>query len=100
MTTKNRITVYDCHGVLAHEYQSIYSLNKPSWEDCPAYTEMVIELPVPLWYGQGVYPGVTLDGTDYLLSEVLRGVKNEPYLCWYDGARHRRLKCEIIEVVS
>lgn len=87
-----KIPIYKSYGVLAHEYQPVYSWACPQSE---IYDEIVVE--VPNVDGENCYgqPLVNFgDGVVYPLPMVLDNWGDEPALIWYDGAvqHHKILK--------
>lgn len=83
-----QIMVYENWGVLAHEYQPVYSVHVPATD---AYKIVILTVDVPTWVSAMDEPGVTIDGTDYLLHEVLHNWGDAPALVWYDGHSTRRI---------
>lgn len=77
-----QIMVYENWGVLAHEYEPVYSARFPM---TAAYNYIILTVDVPTWTDPKHEPGVTIDGTDYLLNEVLSNWGDAPALVWYDG---------------
>ena len=91
--------IYKSYGVLAHEYRPFYSVSAPASD---IYDKINVDFPFPL--RETAYCGliVTIDGTDYLLRDVLTNWGYEPALVWSDGKRkrHKILKVKETYVVS
>lgn len=84
-----KLTIYAYYGILAHEKTPVYSPNKVNGE---ISEELTVEIPFPVWRNGMDEPGITLDGVDYLLREVLTTTaQGEPALAWIspDGKRNR-----------
>jgi len=84
-----KIKIYAYYGLLAHEKQPVYSPFATS--DTPR-EEVTVEIPFPVWHNAMNCPGVTIDGVDFLLSDVLTNHGDEPAIRWCDGHKtHYRL---------
>ena len=85
-----KIPIYKSHGVLAHEYQPVYTWACPQSD---VYDEIIVE--VPNVDGENCYgqPLVNFgDGVVYPLPMVLDNWGDEPALIWYDGTtQHRQI---------
>lgn len=81
------ITIYAYYGVLAHEKRPVYSPYHVNGEICE---ELAVDIPVPMWRNIYDEPGVTLDGNDYLLKEVLTNWGDAPALVWVNDAGKKR----------
>lgn len=81
-------TIYRNYGLLAHEYETIYSVAES--EICD---EILVEIPEDVFYGRNECDQiiVTLDGTLYLLCDVLGAKGDAPALKWFDGKRTRTM---------
>lgn len=87
------IKIYKSYNVLAHEKQPAYSVDTPASD---IYDEIVVEIPVPTWKNYMGEIGVTLDGVDYLLSQVLTNYGEKPVLRWSDGKKNHRITLKVI----
>lgn len=90
MTTK----IFAHYGVLAHEKQPVYSTNGASGALCD---ELTVEIPFPTWHNYMDELGVTIDGADYLLEQVLTNWGDKPAIVWSDGKSKQHI---ILKVVS
>lgn len=87
------ITIYKSYGVLAHEKAPFYSIG------CPAsdiYDTINVAMPCPTWENAMGEIGVTLDGVDYLLHQVLTNRADKPVLSWFNGQSRKWLELEIM----
>ena len=87
-----KIPIYKSYGVLAHEYQPVYTWACPQSD---VYDEIIVEVPNVDGENCDGDPLVNLgDGLVYPLRMVLGSWGDEPALIWYDGAvqRHKILK--------
>lgn len=81
-------TIYANYGLLAHEKQVIYYLVPASEISNP------VRVVIPNVSGVNCVDEyiLTLDGQDYLLSEVLTSVNDKPALRWVaNGSHHTRM---------
>lgn len=85
------IQIYKSFGVLGHEYQPFYSESAPASD---VFERISVEIPFPTWRNVMDEVGVTIDGVDYLLSQVLTNHGDRPALAWFDGRSrlHKILK--------
>lgn len=81
------VTIYAYYGVLGHEKCPVYWPSHVNGEICE---ELAVDIPVPMWRNTYDEPGVTLDGNDYLLQEVLTNWGDEPALVWINDAGKKR----------
>lgn len=87
-----KIPIYKSYGVLAHEYQPVYTWACPKSD---VYDEIIVEVPNVDGENCDGDPLVNLgDGLVYPLRMVLGNWGDEPALVWYDGVvqRHKILK--------
>ena len=77
------------YGVLAHENRNYYSIYPAS----SVYDNLTLIIPDDLVYGinQMDEPILLLDGTKYVLSDVLTNWGDDPALRWFDGRKEKRL---------
>ena len=83
--------IYKSYGVLSHEKKPFYSECAPASD---IFEQITVEIPYPTWYTIQDKLGVTIDGVDYLLSDVLTNCGDAPALVWVDGNRvnhHKKL---------
>lgn len=78
------VKLYASYGVLAHEKRPVFTTDYPATN---AYDEIMVEIPYPVWRSTMNELGVTINGQDYLLSEVLTNRDFDPVLRWCDGQR-------------
>lgn len=88
--------IYKSYGVLAHEYQPVYTAYVPASE---IYDVVNVTLPDGWEEAEGVF-GDTLivspDGETYLANKILTNWGDRPALIWYDNrqVRHKILLSE------
>ena len=88
--------VYKSYGVLAHEYQPVYTADAPASE---IYDEVNVTLPDGWEEAEGAF-GDTLivspDGETYIGNEIISNLGDRPALIWCDNrqARHKILLTE------
>lgn len=84
--------IYKSYGVLAHEKKPFYSECAPASD---IFEQITVEIPFPTWRNYQEKLGVTIDGTDYLLSDILTNWGDDPALGWADENRvkhHKKLR--------
>ena len=85
------VKMYATYGVIAHEKQPVYTLDRPCGEIYDAYT---LTAPEGWSFAESV-SGDTLvespDGTTYTGAEILTNWGDVPCFCWYDGHSDRRV---------
>jgi hypothetical protein len=89
------VKIFKSYGVLAHEKQPVYTVNVPASD---IYDQITVKLPCKTWRNVMDDLGVTLDGEDFLLSDVLTNLGDEPALVWMDSTQTTRHT--ILEVVA
>ena len=88
--------IYKSYGVLAHEYQPVYTVDRPAAE---IYVVVNVTLPEGWEVAEGVF-GDTLiispDGETYIGNEIISNLGDRPALIWCDNrqARHKILLSE------
>lgn len=87
------IKIYKSYGVLAHEKQPVYTVSNPASD---IYDVITVGIPVKTWENQYGEIGVTLDGEDYLLSDVITNRGDAPVMRWYDGRNERWMGLEVM----
>ena len=95
-----KTTIYANYGVLAHEYQTIYTATAPHGH-AKVSEPVIVEIPDDFKpyhndYGEVV---ITVPGMPwpYMLDEVLTTVNGDlPGLRWYDGHKEHRLTLKTI----
>ena len=95
-----KTTIYASHGLLAHEKEIVYTVAPTAFCDA-------IEVDIPDAYETAAGDiGVTLDGRDYLLKEVLANANHKglagktedrPILRWYDGQGYKTQNIQILD---
>lgn len=90
------MTVQICksYGVLSHEKKPFYSVYTPASD---IYEKINVEIPYPIWHNYLDEIGVTLDGEDFLLSQVLTNWGDAPAMVWV--SRNNVKRHIILEVV-
>lgn len=82
------MTIYANYGLLAHEKQVIFSA-APLCDIADALRVVVPNISGVNAIGD---PIITIDGTDYLLGELLTSINGKPALRWVaNGSRHTRM---------
>lgn len=86
------MTIYANYGLLAHEKQTVYTLT-PATDICDT-----VRVIIPNVSGVNVVdePILTLDGQDYLLSQVLTSASDNPALRWIANGSYRTRMLTII----
>lgn len=79
--------IFASYGVLAHEKHPLYTADAPAGE---VYDEIVVNIPYELWETQDFATGITIEGKDYLLNDVLTNFGDAPVLSWRDTAYQKR----------
>lgn len=83
------MTIYANYGVLAHEFQTLYSVSCPVTE---VFDKVTVDIPNVTGYTATGEPVLTLSGMDYMLSDVLGSWGDAPAIFWFDGqSNHRRI---------
>lgn len=80
MTTQ----IFKSYGVLAHEKQPFYSVSAPASD---IFDQISVKLPCKTWRNVMDEVGVTLDGEDFLLCDVLTNWGDAPALVWMDSTQ-------------
>lgn len=92
-----KIKLYESWGVLAHEKQPVYTVNCPVSD---AYNLVEVELPHVTGANDYGEPLLTLDGSQYLLHEVLTNWGDKPALVWYDVQSTRRIMLDATKIAD
>lgn len=85
-----RTSVYANYGVLAHEYQTIYTANAPH---CHATVSDKLEVEIPDEFDPYLNVNgaivITVPGVQWkhTLDEVIGCMDSFPAICWYDGSK-------------
>lgn len=87
--------IFKSYGVLAHEKQPFYSVSAPASD---IFDQITVNLPCKTWRNGMDEIGVTLDGEDFLLSQVLTNWGDAPAMVWLDRTQTKRHI--ILEVVA
>ena len=94
-----KVTIYANYGVLAHEYQTIYTVYNPH---CYAVTYDMLTVVIPDEFRPRLndmddvvidIPGMTCS---YMLSDVLGSVDGFPAICWYDGNKNQSVMLRVV----
>lgn len=86
--------IFASYGVLAHEYQPVYTVGHSANEH---YEQLTIRLPHVVGVDDQDEPLVRLDGETYRLRDVLTNRGDAPALSCYDGVRTR---WELLDIVK
>lgn len=89
------VKIFKSYGVLAHEKQPFYSVSAPASD---IFEQVTVKLPCKTWRNFEDQIGVTLDGVDFLLSDVLTNCGDDPAMIWVDDTQTKRHI--ILEVVG
>lgn len=91
--------IYANYGVLAHEYQTIYTVTAPH-ANATCHETCTVSIPdgyKPYETAHGDI-ALTIGNRDYLLSEILASTKTgAPCLIWVDGGVTHRIVLRIVE---
>lgn len=92
-----KVTVYANYGVLAHEKRTAYST--VPMETAKFSEPVVAEIPDSLnpRETEGGEIVITLDGSAWLLSEVLTNAGDKPVLRWYTGSGYKSITLPLAE---
>lgn len=90
------VKIYKSYGVLAHEKQPFYSISTPASD---VYDIVAVDIPFPTWHNYMGDIGVTIDGVDYILSDILTNRGDAPVLMWYDGHHNHYKHLDIRGVI-
>ena len=92
--------IYANFGVLAHEYQIIYTATAPHCH-AKASEQIVVEIPEEYSPYETVTgePALSIPGMrwNYLLSEVLGSMDRLPAITWFDGQHTHRKMLRVVE---
>lgn len=96
-----KTTIYANYGVLAHEYQTIYTVTAPHGH-AKVSEQVIVEIPDDFkpYHNEAGEVVVNVPGMPwpYMLGEVLAAVDGElPGLRWYDGRKWHRVALEVID---
>lgn len=89
------VKIFKSFGVLDHEKQPFYSVSAPASD---IFEQVTVKLPCKTWRNGADEIGVTLDGVDFLLSDVLTNWGDDPAMVWVDDTLAKRHT--ILEVVG
>lgn len=80
-----KTTIYANYGVLAHEKEVVYTTAPTDY--ATVSEPITVEIPETFHPCENVIGQVllTIDGSDYLLDEVLTNRGDDPCISWYDG---------------
>ena len=81
--------IYKSYGVLAHEYEPVYTVGKPASE---IYDEVNVTLPDGWEEAEGVFGDILIvspDGKTYLANNILTNWGDRPALIWCDNRQNR-----------
>lgn len=86
---------YESYGMLAHEKRPVYSDTIPATD---AYNVITVEIPdeYPLSENEAGETLIDIDGSTYLLREVLSNRGDAPALKWFDGKTHRYVTLKVV----
>lgn len=86
--------VYANYGVLAHEKETVYST--APHEHATLSEPILIDLPASVNPRENAFDEIIVDlnGSTYLLSEVISGTRGDVVLKWYDGKAHHQIPLE------
>lgn len=90
MTT---LKLYESWGMLGKEKTPVYSVTTPATEN---YNVITVEMPFPLSENAAGQILVDIDGTTWLLNEVLDARRDAPCVRWYDGQHTHRTPLTIV----
>lgn len=94
-----KTTIYANYGVLAHEYQTIYTANAPH---CHATVSDKLEAEIPDEFKPYLNDAedivITIPGMPwpYMLNEVIGDADGSPAICWYDGSNHHKTMLRVV----
>lgn len=94
-----KATIYANYGVLAHEYQTIYTASAPH---CHATVSDKLEIEIPEEFNPYLNDTedivITIPGMPwpYRLEEVIGDADGFPAICWYDGGKNHRVMLRIV----
>lgn len=87
----NKRIMYASYGILGHEKQPLYTLDRPAGD---IYERFILRLPEGWSFGRN-YMDETLidtpDGMTYQAGQILTNWGDEPALVWHDGRTNRHL---------
>ena len=88
------VKIYANYGVLAHEKETVYTT--VPHEHATASEPIIINLPASVNPGENEAGEILVDlnGTTYLLAEVLSGTNGDVALKWFDGKNYRFIPLE------
>lgn len=86
--------LFESWGVLGKERRPVYSDTIPATEH---YDIITVDIPYPLAENEMGETLIDIDGTTYLLSEVLTDCGDAPCIAIYDGHQMRRIMLEVIK---
>ena len=96
-----KTTIYANYGVLAHEYQTVYTATAPHGH-AKVSEQVIVEIPDDFkpYHNEIGEVIVNVPGMPwpYTLAEVLTTINGDaPGLCWYDSHQSHRVALEVID---
>lgn len=76
------LKLYESWGMLGKEKTPVYSVTTPATEH---YDVITVEMPFSLSENEAGQILVDINGTTYMLNEVLDARNDVPCIRWYDG---------------
>ena len=90
--------IYANYGVLAHEYQTIYTVSNPHVH---ATCHDIITVEIPDKYQPYITVdesiALIIDGTPYMLDEVIASTADKPCIKWYNGSTYHTERLTVTE---
>lgn len=90
MTTLN---LYESWGMLGKEKTPVYSVTTPATE---CYDVITVGMPYPLAHNAAGETLIDIDGTTWLLNDVLDARNGEPCIRWFDGFHTHRTPLTVL----
>lgn len=90
------IKAYANYGVLAHEYQTIFTASNPH-PYATVSDKIEITIPDGWTVSESVSGSLLIDSPDgqtYLADEIISHFGGDPILSWYDGIKENRIKLD------
>lgn len=95
-----KVQIYANYGVLAHEYQIIFTANAPH-RHSKVSDKITVEIPEEYQPHETTAGEIALHvpgmSWDYLLSEVLGSMDRMPALTWFDSHKTHRVMLRVVE---
>lgn len=92
-------TIYANYGVLAHEYQTIYTAGAPH---CHAAVSEKLEVEIPDEFRPYLNDtdDIVINIPDmpwpYMFREVIGAMDGFPAICWHDGIKHHKIMLRVV----